>query len=228
MQGIHIVFNYFTYALQSKRQITASALLCTALIALNLTGCGGGSSSKAPAVSSASVVSTPSPSTSPNLTIMPAASNSYSMGSIPLSGLVTFHSATTITYATDNVGFLVLLGNFTYPSSTTTNTTAVLANLSGISGTISGIGHYNSAQQLLVSITQLNIPVNKFEGYLESVDIYDVWQTIATSSSNALFVTNATGTLTCPTPSSLVTPATFTITSANQNIASFIASSCIK
>ena len=226
------MFNYFTHALQSKRQITASALLCTALLSLNLTGCGGGSSSKAPSVSNASVVSTPSPSTSPNLTIMPAASNSYSMGSIPLSGLVTFHSATTITYATDNVGFLVLLGNFTYPSSTTTNTTAVLANLSGISGTISGIGHYNSAQQLLVSITQLNIPVNKIEGYIESVDIYDIWQTIASasasSSSNALFVTNATGTLTCPTPSSLVSPATLTITSANQNIASFIASSCIK
>ena len=222
------MFNYISYFSQSKRYITVPALLCATLVCMNLTGCGGGSSSKAPTVNNASVASTPSPSTSPNLTIMPAASNSYSMGSIPLSGLVTFHSATTITFATDNVGFLVLLGNFTYPSSTTTTTTAVLANLSGVNGTISGIGHYNSAQQLLVSITQLNIPVNKFEGYIESVDIYDIWQTIASSSGNALFVTNATGTLTCPTPSSLVTPAVYTIASANQNIASFIASSCIK
>ena len=214
------MFNYISYFSQSKRYITVPALLCATLVCMNLTGCGGGSSSKAPTVNNASVASTPSPSTSPNLTIMPAASNSYSMGSI--------HSATTITYATDNVGFLVLLGNFTYPSSTTTTTTAVLANLSGVNGTISGIGHYNSAQQLLVSITQLNIPVNKFEGYIESVDIYDIWQTIASSSGNALFVTNATGTLTCPTPSSLVTPAVYTIASANQNIASFIASSCIK
>ena len=175
--------------------------ICAALV-----GCGGGGSS----------AKTTATATQTNMTV---AASTYSMQSLPLSGLVTNHTATSITYATDGVGFLVLLGNFTYPSSISSTATTVLANLSGVTGTITGIGQYGATQALQMSITGLSISASKFEGYIESVDYYSLWQLMVPSTG--LYISTV-ATITCPNPSAGGVGQSF-VTTANQNIAPSLA-----
>lgn len=184
--------------------------ICTALV-----GCGGGGAST---------------KTSVTQTVMTVASTTYSLQSLPLSGLVTYHDASNITYYADSAGsagsagFLVLLGNFTYPSSITSVSTTLLPNLSGISGTITGVAQYDSTKKLQMSITPLSISASKNEGYIEAVDYYDLWQSMIPSAG--LYI-SAAATITCQDPVVTGGLAQSFLTTANQNIASSL-SSCKK
>jgi len=178
--------------------------ICTALV-----GCGGGGAST---------------KTSVTQTVMTVASTTYSLQSLPLSGLVTYHDASNITYDAGSAGFLVLLGNFTYPSSITSVSTTPLANLSGISGTITGVAQYDSTKKLQMSITPLSISASKNEGYIEAVDYYDLWQSMIPSAG--LYI-SAAATITCQDPVVTGGLAQSFLTTANQNIASSL-SSCKK
>lgn len=148
----------------------------------------------------------------------------YSMQSLPINGLVTYHSASEIIYASDTYGYLILFGNFVYTGTASTDAaTEVLANLSGTTGTINAIAQYDTHPNPVMSITQLNISEATVEGYIEAGNYHGIWQLF--TSSPDLQVSVAGTAITCPTPGTGTANST-TTSSANQSIKTFFANSC--
>jgi hypothetical protein len=163
--------------------------------------------------------------------VMTLATNSYSLQSFPLfSGLVSFTN-TQIIYAidvdptTNRRSYVYLRGTFSDPGASS----ALAANLAGVSGTITTIIHADENLNPIATITNLNINEATFESIIENQkDLYYLWQLIS-QSNGGLQIAGIGKSITCPTPiiTSNAQAASTTTTANNQNIKTFFANSCV-
>jgi hypothetical protein len=115
---------------------------------------------------------------------------------------------------------MIILGQFTYPSGTSTNASEELANVSGVTGKIYAVIQYSSSSSSptpVMAVTQISIDAASFNTYVLADDLPATWQLI--SATPGIEVTNTGVQITCLITSPATTQ-TFTVTSATQTIES--------
>lgn len=146
---------------------------------------------------------------------------SYDLSTLPLLGVITYHDANAITYASlSTPSLMIILGKFTYPSGTSTNASEELANISGVTGKIYAVIQYSSSSSSptpVMAVTQISIDAASFNTYVLADDLPATWQLI--SATPGIEVTNTGVQITCLITSPATTQ-TFTVTSATQTIES--------
>lgn len=197
----------------------------------SLTTLSTGLASTATAAAAASYLSTTGLVYQSSPALMTFATTSYSLQSFPLfSGLVSFTN-TQIIYAIDvdpttsRRSYVYLRGTFSDPGASS----ALAANLAGVSGTITTIIHADENLNPIATITNLNINEATFESIIENQkDLYYLWQLIS-QSNGGLQIAGVGKGITCPTPvvTSNAQTASTTTTVSNQNIKTFFANSCV-